>query len=165
MKRHIANIITGCRIFCSVLMLFLSVKSAGFRIVYLICGLSDIADGIVARKTGCISKFGEKLDTLADFIFLAVALLKFLPVILIPGWLWIWISMIAAIKFSSIVREWIKRKRLLAMHSVLNKITGATLFLLPPAVHLMEIQYCLPVVCSLATFAAIQEGICIGKTV
>ena len=165
MKRHIANIITGCRIFCSVLMLFLSVKSAGFRIVYLLCGLSDIADGIVARKMGCISKFGEKFDTIADFVFLAAALIKFLPVIHIPGWRWIWICVIAAIKFSSIAREWIKRKRLLAVHSVLNKITGAALFLLPPALHLIEIEYCLPVLCCLATFAAIQEGIYIGKIV
>ena len=32
------------------------------------CGLTDMIDGTVARKTGSDSKFGARLDTVADFV-------------------------------------------------------------------------------------------------
>lgn len=51
LKKQIANIITGCRIICSILMVLFSVYSTGFLIVYLLCGFSDMVDGAVARKT------------------------------------------------------------------------------------------------------------------
>ncbi|MBO7263603.1 MAG: hypothetical protein J6U93_03665 [Alistipes sp.] len=47
MMRHIANIITGCRIICSVLLLFIPLFSVGFYVVYLLCGISDMVDGVV----------------------------------------------------------------------------------------------------------------------
>ena len=51
MKTHIANIITGIRILGSILLAFVPVFSAVFYTVYLTCGLSDMADGMIARKT------------------------------------------------------------------------------------------------------------------
>lgn len=36
-------------------------------------------DGAVARKTGSVSKFGSKLDSVADFVFIVVCLIKILP--------------------------------------------------------------------------------------
>ena len=48
--RHIANIITGCRIICSVLLLFIPLFSVGFYVVYLLCGISDMVDGVVERQ-------------------------------------------------------------------------------------------------------------------
>ena len=86
-----ANIITSCRILCSILILFNPVFSAWFYTMYLLGGLTDMLDGTIARKTNTESKFGARLDTVADFIFIAVALVKILPVMHIPSWLWIWI--------------------------------------------------------------------------
>ena len=39
---------------------------------FMIAGLSDMADGIVARKTDSVSEFGSGLDGVADFVFVAV---------------------------------------------------------------------------------------------
>lgn len=50
MKTHIANIITGIRILGSILLAFVPVFSAVYYTVYLTCGLSDMADGMIARK-------------------------------------------------------------------------------------------------------------------
>ena len=36
------------------------------------CGLTDVMDGIIARKTNTVSDFGAKLDTGADFIFAVI---------------------------------------------------------------------------------------------
>ena len=100
MTKHIANILTGCRIFGSILLLFFPAFSLEFYITYLLCGFSDMIDGKIARKTNSTSRFGSQLDTIADLTFVVISLFKLLPVIHIPGWLWIWGSVIAAIKIS-----------------------------------------------------------------
>ena len=45
-KRNAANIITGIRILGSILLAFVPVFSIPFYVLYLICGLSDMADGM-----------------------------------------------------------------------------------------------------------------------
>lgn len=79
-----ANIITGCRILCSVLLFFFPAFSPQFYALYLISGFTDMIDGTVARKTNTDSEFGSKLDTIADFIFIVACLVKLLPVLNIP---------------------------------------------------------------------------------
>ena len=158
MKKHIANSITGFRILCSVIMLFFSAFSVPFFILYLFGGFSDMVDGAVARRTNSISEFGMRFDTVADFIFVAVFLIKFLPLIHIPRWLWIWIAVIAVIKATNLVWGFVCRKKLVDYHSVFNKATGLLLFLLPFTLQRVEPKYSFAVVCIIATIAAIQEG-------
>ena len=87
-----ANIVTSCRILFSILMLFPPAFSAWFYTMYLFCGLTDMVDGTIARKTNTDSKFGARLDSVADFIFVVAALSKLLPAMDIPQWLWIWVT-------------------------------------------------------------------------
>ncbi len=84
MKKHIANIITSSRIVLSLPLIFMPLTSPWFYALYLLCGLSDMIDGVVARKTNSASEFGARLDTLSDFVFMTVALIKFLPHLHIP---------------------------------------------------------------------------------
>ena len=120
-------------------------------------------DGTVARKTGAVSNFGAKLDTASDFVFMAVCVVKLLPKINISVWLWIWIAIIAIVKVINIVMGFIRRKKLVALHTVLNKITGLLLFLLPLTLQFIVPTYSFAVVCTIATIAAIQEGYYIIK--
>ena len=158
MKKHLANIITGLRIIGSVALLFLDAPSFPFYITYLLCGFSDMIDGAIARKTNAVSSFGSKLDTVADAVFMAVCVVKVLPIIDLPIWVWMWITVIAIIKFANIVLGFVLRKKLVVYHSVLNKITGSLLFLLPFTLLLIEPTYSFAVMCTVATIAAIQEG-------
>jgi CDP-diacylglycerol--glycerol-3-phosphate 3-phosphatidyltransferase len=89
-------------------------------------------DGTIARKTGAVSNFGAKLDTASDFVFMFVCSLKVFPIMHIPIWLWVWIIIVALIKIFNITLVFIHKKKLISIHSVLNKITGFALFLLPP---------------------------------
>lgn len=98
MTKYIANIITGSRIVFSMPFLFIPLSSAWFYILYLLCGLTDMIDGAIARKTGTVSKFGARLDTVADFVFMFVCSIKVLPLMHIPVWLWVWIIIVALIK-------------------------------------------------------------------
>ena len=158
MKKHIANIITGSRIVLSLPLLFIPLSSAWFYAFYLLCGFSDMIDGTVARRTNSVSDFGARLDTVADFLFMTVALIKFLPHLHIPIWLWIWIGIIAMIKFGNAALGFVRTKKLISPHTLLNKITGLLLFLLPVTVIFIELSYTLPIVCIVATVAAIHEA-------
>ena len=157
MKKHIANIITGSRIVFSLSLLFIPLSSAWFYVLYLFCGLSDMIDGTVARRTNSASEFGARLDTVSDFVFLSVALIKFVPLLHIPVWLWIWIGIIAMIKLGNVVWGFVRTKKLISPQTVLNKVTGLFLFLLPVTISFVDLTYTLPIVCTLATVAAIHE--------
>ena len=117
-----ANIITCCRILCSILLLFVPAFSSTFYILYLVAGFTDMIDGPIARKTNTANEFGSRLDTIADMVFAAE-------------------------------------------HTVMNKITGFMLFILPFTLPFIDLTYSGGLVCAAAIFAAVQEGHLIRKNV
>ena len=157
MMKHIANIITGSRIFGSALLLLFPAFSAEFYIIYVICGFSDMIDGTIARRTGSSSHLGARIDTAADLAFVAAAMIKVLPTLELPMWLWIWGGVIAVIKIGSIIWGYASEGQLVSLHSVMNKITGAMLFLLPLTLSFADVMYSSAAVCLVATLAAIEE--------
>ena len=157
MKKHIANIITGSRIVLSLPLLLIPLTSAWFYALYLLCGFSDMVDGTVARMTNSVSEFGARLDTISDFVFMFVALIRFIPHLHIPVWLWIWIGVVAMMKLGNAALGFVRTKKLVSPHTVLNKVTGLLLFLLPMTIIFVDITYTLPIVCIVATIAAIHE--------
>ena len=163
MKKYIANIITGSRIIFSLPLLFIPLSSAWFYVFYLFCGLTDMIDGTIARKTEADSEFGARLDTVADFVFVFVCSIKILPLMHMPVWLWVWISIVALIKIFNIALVFIRKKKLISIHSVLNKTTGFTLFLLPLSLTFIKTTYNVVTVCVLATIAVMQEVYFIAK--
>ena len=153
-----ANLITSCRILFSLLLLFFPALSPGFYGLYLAAGLSDMLDGFVARRTNSASPLGAKLDSMADIVFLAVCLIKLLPVLALPVWLWVWVGLIALLRLVNILSGFVCRKKLVLLHTRANKLTGALLFLLPLSLGFLNIAYTAVPLCALASFAAIQEG-------
>ena len=153
-----ANTITFFRIAASIVLLFCPVFSPAFYVFYIAAGLSDMLDGFVARKTDTVSKLGARLDTMADFVFVVVCLIKLLPVLRISAWLYGWIGIIALIKVINIISGFVVQKRFVTVHSVMNKVAGALLFLLPLTLPAVPLKYTAIVICAAATFAAIQEG-------
>ena len=153
-----ANIITGCRIVCSLFLLFVPAFSPAFFVLYLVAGFTDMIDGAVARMTNSVSEFGSRLDTAADTVFVVICMIKLLPVLEIPLWLCIWIGVIAAIKVINIISGFIIQKKYAAKHTVLNKVTGAALFILPLTLFMIDLKYSGSFVCAIALFAAVEEG-------
>ena len=76
----------------------------------------------------------------------------------IPIWLYVWIGVITLIKVVNIVSGFVVQKQFVAVHSVMNKVTGALLFALPLTLSFVDLKYSATAVCIVATFAAIQEG-------
>lgn len=157
MKKYIANILTGIRIIFSLPLLFIPTFSVWFYAIYLFCGCTDMIDGTIARKIGTASSFGAKLDTVADFLFMLICSIKILPLLYIPAWLWGWIIAIAIMKICNSTFVFIRRKKLLSAHTLLNKITGLALFLLPLLLPFIQPIYNITILCTLATIATTQE--------
>ena len=153
-----ANAITFFRIAAGMALLFCPVFSPAFYALYTAAGLSDMLDGYAARKTDTVSRLGAELDTAADFVFVTVCLIRLLPVLSIPAWLYVWIGIIGVIKVINIISGLAVQKRFVTVHSAMNKAAGALLFLLPLTVRAVPLKYSAVVVCAAATFAAVQEG-------
>ncbi len=153
-----ANIITCIRIICSIILLFCPVFSPTFYALYIAAGVSDMVDGAIARKTSTVSEFGSKLDTVADFVMVTLCLIKLLPVIHIPTWLLIWIIVIAVIKAVNLISGYVTRKKIVVLHTIMNKVTGILLFVLPLTLKIIDLKYSGAIASAVATFAAIQEG-------
>ena len=147
----------------SIVLLFCPVFSPAFYAFYIMAGVSDMLDGFVARKTNTASRFGEKLDTIADYVFVIVCLIKLLPVIRIPICMYVWIGIITLIKVVNIALGFAVQKTFISVHSAMNKATGVLLFLLPLTIHVVPLRYYAVIVCTVATLAAIQEGHFIRK--
>ena len=62
------------------------------------------------------------------------------------------------IKIINIISGFIVQQRFVAVHTILNKVTGAMLFVLPLTVSFVDLRYSGSIVCAVATLAAIQEG-------
>ena len=142
-RKQAANLLTLCRLLGGLGLLALPAFSSGFWALYLFCGLTDMADGPVARRIGSASVFGARLDTAADAVFLAAAFAKLLPALTVPGWLWAWLALITAIKIGNLL--WALRH-------------GKGLILLPLTLPWVALRQSALPVCVLATAAALQEG-------
>ena len=164
MKKYIASIITGSRIVFSLPLLFFPLSSSWFYILYIFCGLTDMIDGTIARRTRAVSQFGARLDTASDFVFMLVCSIKILSRMQIPLWLWVWITLIALTKTVNITMVFIHKKKLISIHSVLNKTTGFALFLLPLTLTFAPTTYSVATICVLATIAVMQEVYFIAKS-
>ena len=105
-----ADIITLMRILLSFVLLFCPVFSPAFFALYVAAGISDMIDGAVARKTDTVSELGSRLDTVADLVLTAVCLIRLLPALDVPIWLYVWISGIAAIKLVNIAVGYVRQK-------------------------------------------------------
>ena len=157
MRKQIANMLTASRILCSIGLLFCPVFSGSFYVLYLFCGLTDMVDGTVARKTGSAGEFGARLDTVADLAFAAAAFRKIIPQISLPKWLWCWVMAIAAVKTANYLWCFLVCRTFRHLHITANRITGFCLFCLPLTLPVLDLRYSAPAVCALATIAAIRE--------
>ena len=123
------NIITLFRIAGSLSLLLCDVANDSFWIIYALCGISDIADGWLARKLKCVTKTGALLDSLADICFVACLCPLLLPILELPQWLWLWAGVIVVIKVVNQLSGLMMYGHCNFPHTAANKATGFLLFI------------------------------------
>ncbi len=127
--KQLPNIITSLRIAGSSGLLLCDVTGLVFWIIYGLCGISDIADGWLARKLKCVTMTGALLDSAADICFVACCAWKLLPILELPQWLWLWAGGIVLIKVVNQFSAFVKYGRCIFPHTLANKATGFMLFI------------------------------------
>ena len=165
-----ANVITSVRIVLALALIFCPMFSGAFYVVYILGGISDVFDGIVARRFDKETKFGSQFDTSADVVFSIIVIIKVVKIIHIPLWLIIWIICISAIKIFNFILSIASYKSIIPEHTVMNKVCGILLFVIPIFIGFLPCNvYKLLIIatCVVSTLAAIQEGyyIRIGKEI
>jgi phosphatidylglycerophosphate synthase len=158
--KYIANIITIVRMILSVLLICLLNNRSLFLIVFIICGISDVIDGFIARKTNTGSAVGARLDSFADLLLFGISticiivwagedLKGFLP----------YLAVVILIRFANIAIAAFKYHSFSTLHTWGNKITGILVFI-SYAVFIISdnIKVFLPV-CILAALSALEETV------
>lgn len=158
-KWNAADTITSLRIAFSLFLPFVPLYSAGFFATYTVTGLTDVLDGWLARKTGTASRFGARLDSIADLLFYGVLLFRLFPVLWqkLPTAIWYAVAAIILARLAAYTIAAVRYHQFAALHTWLNKLTGAGVFLLPYVFLLSNgIAYSW-MICVLALAAAVEE--------
>ena len=156
--KHIPNFLSASRITLCLPLLLVDAMTVPFWVLYVIAGTTDMLDGFLARRWGVESKFGARLDSLADFVFVLAVGYKLYPWLKLPAVLWIMIGLIALVKTVNAISSYIVKHKIAFLHTEANKLTGFLLF-----IGMMTIgqSYFIAVawmIACFALFAAIQEG-------
>ena len=157
MKR-IPDLLSMSRIVLCLPLLMVDTMTVPFWTLYLIAGLTDILDGFLARRWDVESKFGARLDSLADFVFVLAVGYKLFTWLKLPAALWMMIGLITLIKVINAISSFVVKHRVAFLHTKANKLTGFLLFI---GMMVIGQSYFVPVawaIACIALFAAIQEG-------
>lgn len=155
--KFIANYISGSRMFLSLALILTKPLSITFFVIYILCGVSDILDGYIARKTNTISEFGGKLDSIADLIMVMVLMIVLYSIINPTLQIIVWIAIIGIIKVVSIMVVFIKYKTFEILHTYGNKFTGLILFTFPLSLIFVQSDVMMYIICVVASISAIEE--------
>lgn len=156
-KRNIPNGLSTLRIILSFVMLFLEIRNPLFLSLYLICIISDVLDGYIARRYNLSSDFGAIIDSIADFIFVFVMIIRFIPMIDGSNWIFTWIGYIFMVRIFSLFVGGVKYHTLPMIHTYANKLTGILLCLLPFFFYFLNIETSAKIICTIASFSAVEE--------
>ncbi len=127
------NVCTLVRIAGTAGLLFVRPLSAAFFVLYTVSGVSDMLDGLLARRLGLVSDIGARLDSAADLMFYAVMIIRLFPELraLLPAWMWGLVAAALLLRLSAYLVAAFKYRRFASLHTWLNKLTGLAVFLLP----------------------------------
>lgn len=152
-----ANAVTAVRIVLLPVLLCLPLRTLPFYICYALCGLSDMLDGYVARRTGSAGKAGAILDSAADALLLAVMLIRFLALLTLPVGIWAWMGGIAALRVAALAVGAVRFRAYVSLHTWSGKAAGLMLFLFPFLYGAVSAAAAAAVLCAVATVAAAEE--------
>ncbi|MDD4141721.1 MAG: CDP-alcohol phosphatidyltransferase family protein [Bacteroidales bacterium] len=154
---NMPNVLSLLRLIISPFLLLTVPLTMPFFILYSLIGLSDAADGFIARRYHLETNLGAKLDSIADIVFFAVFLIIFIPILKFKMWMWIVCGVIILLKTASAVVAFAKFKKVAFLHTVMNKICGFVLFFIPFFLLIIDSDIVIIPIFAVALLAAIEE--------
>jgi phosphatidylglycerophosphate synthase len=130
--KHLPNILSVSRILFSFLLIFLINTQVWFIFCYLVCGVSDVADGYLARRFNATSKLGSFLDSLSDLVFWVIILYLAITFIQFQTYMIVVMILVCCIRIINIIYTKYKFNSWSIMHTILNKLTGILVYFFLP---------------------------------
>ncbi len=130
--------------------------SPAFLAVYALCGLTDVLDGFVARRTGSVSVNGGVFDSIADALVAVILIYCLVPHLAWEGWMITWIAAIASVRLVALGIGSGRFGRPAFVHTYMNKTAGLLLFASPFLLAVSDITPVVVLVCSVTTVAAFE---------
>jgi CDP-diacylglycerol--glycerol-3-phosphate 3-phosphatidyltransferase len=156
--KYIPNALSILRMVLSLsLFLFLGSRAV-FFIIFVLCGVSDLLDGIVARKTHSQSALGARLDSFGDMLFFLTVLICTViwageeMLLLLP-----YIAAIVVIRFANLAIAAARFHRFAIIHTFANKATGLLVFVSFGVYILTGAIIAFIPVCAIAALSALEE--------
>ena len=157
MLKSLANWVSIARLLLALSLTLVKPLGLWFNLIYIACGISDVLDGYIARKTRTESSLGAKLDSLADLVLVAVLVVVLYPVICLTVPMIIWILFIAIIRVTSLVVVFLKFRTFEILHTYGNKIAGILLFTYPLSLSFSRADSLMELICAVASISAMEE--------
>lgn len=128
--KKVPNYLTILRIILTLGLPFLIYQKWIFIVLFLLCGITDVLDGYIARKFDCKTTFGAKLDSAADTVlFITLTGCIFLMMGDKLRHYLIWILAIIAVRVANVLIAFVKDKCFLMIHTLANKGTGMCIYI------------------------------------
>jgi len=131
MIKHVPNILSVLRIALSPVIVATADQPMLLAALMLFSGLTDAVDGIIARRFGCRTTLGARLDSLGDWAFFAAV-----------GWVFCTryesvvraclteLLLVLAIRVVAVGVGWVRFGRVISVHTVGNKLSAMLAFVL-----------------------------------
>lgn len=138
-----------------------SACAAAFRSIlcYLYAHRLHRYPGWTARKLGIANESGARLDSVADILFYAVMLIRLFPVLrgMLPAKLWYAVIGVLLLRLLSYTVAWVKYRLFASVHTYLNKLTGAAVFMVPYVISLPSATLLCWLICGIAALSSVEE--------
>jgi len=131
-----------------------------FITIYIICGLSDILDGYIARKTHTESTLGAKIDSIADLVMFTV--ITSVMIIWIGDQISTFLPQIVAVVFIRLINllyTKYKYHTFASIHTWGNKITGLLIFTIPIVFVISHSSSIVTIVLVISIISAVEESV------
>ncbi len=125
------NLITISRMLLCLLLPVLINDSELFIVVFLICGITDVLDGYLARRLKSMSTLGARLDSIADSMLFLI--MTYCTMRIIGGKLRdyvVLLLLIIGIRAFNLLFAYYKYKCFVMIHTLANKATGLCIYLM-----------------------------------
>ena len=158
--KWVPNSITMLRIVGTIALLFIEPLTSTFFIIYCIAGFTDVLDGFIARTWHVTSESGARLDSIADLLYYFVMIVKVFPILkeTMSVKFWRWIAAILVIRACSYLIAFINHHTMAALHTILNKMTGFAVFLVPIVIAMKwNLRVYCVIAAVIATVASVYE--------
>lgn len=158
MKRYIPNILSIIRILLCPALLLITENNLMLITLIIGIGLTDILDGYFARKFNCQSQFGSQLDSLGDmlfFIMLLAYVIVYKRYVLIENKKLL--MCVVVVKCIPLIIGMIKYKKLVFIHTILNKLSGIMVVIGVITIITFEIHIIMIYVLFFILLAGIEE--------